>query len=281
MLDAIPFDMPGPIPFVIVEGRAGAGVPARILLDTGAAAPFPLIVSPGFAARAGARFEALPETAATGALGAAPVAFRAARLARFRLGPVALDEVAVGVSGAVDAVGRQIGREVDAVLGHHFLAGRTIAIDYARRRLELRATAGPDALAIRFTLAPGRPLTLVRVGLNGRGPFLMALDTGASTTLLSPATAAAAGIEASEAAALGGAGGAVAGGARLGRAEIRLGPLVRGNQAVAVADVLEPVRAAAGAAIEGVLGADLFLSGRITIDYGTNRLWFAEGREEG
>ncbi len=127
-----------------------------------------------------------------------------------------------------------------------------------------------------FTIAPSRPLTLVHVTVNGRGPFLMALDTGASTTLLSPALARATGVEAGQTAQLGGAGGTTAGGARVGRAHLRLGSLTRDGQPVAVADVLGPIRQVAGAPIEGVLGADMFGSGRITIDYGSNRLWFEE-----
>jgi hypothetical protein len=149
-------------------------------------------------------------------------------------------------------------------------------IDYRRRTVDFTARPGPAGRAVGFTIAPSRPLTLVHVTVNGRGPFLMALDTGASTTLLSPALARAAGVETDRSAPLGGAGGTTAGGARVGQARIRLGSLARDGQTVAVADVLGPIRQVAGAPIEGVLGADMFRSGRITIDYGSNRLWFEE-----
>jgi hypothetical protein len=40
MLDAIPFEMPNNIPFVVMEARIGAaGHLARVLLDTGNARP--------------------------------------------------------------------------------------------------------------------------------------------------------------------------------------------------------------------------------------------------
>ena len=57
--------------------------------------------------------------------------------------------------------------------------------------------------------------------------------------------------------------------------------MTRDGQTVAVADVLGPIQRVAGARIEGVLGADMFRSGRITIDYGTNRLWFEESGTRG
>jgi len=279
MLDSIPFEMPNQVPFVVMDARAGA-VPARVLLDTGNAAPFGMIVSPAFAGRASMVVDDSPARAAAAHVGDGAVAFRSARLARFALGPIALDDVSVGVSGAVDAVARQMGSPIDAILGHRFVAGRTIAIDYARRRVDLAAAAGPAAAAIGFTLAPARPVTLVRATINGRGPFLMVLDSGASTTLISPETAAAAGVEAAQAAQLGGAGGVSAGGARLGRARISLGHLTRDGQPVAVADALGPLRAVAGAPIDGVIGADMFGTGRITLDYGTNRFWFEESPED-
>lgn len=282
MLDAIPFDMPGGIPFVVMEARLGAaGVPARILLDTGAGAPFDLLISPGAAERAGAVPEAGADLAAAGAIGDAAISIRPARLARFALGPIRLDDVRAGISPLLDAVSRQLGAPVDGIVGHRFIAGRTIAIDYVRREVDFAARPGRAGAAIAFTLAPRRPLTLVRAIVNGRGPFLMALDTGASTTLLSPALARAAGVGAGQAVRLGGAGGTSASGARLGRADIRLGTIGRDGQSVAIADILGPIRAVSGAGIEGVLGADFFRAGRLVIDYGGKRLWYDEAGTRG
>jgi predicted aspartyl protease len=282
MIDYIPFDMPNGIPFVVMEARIGAaGVPARVLLDTGAGAPFDIMVSPDLAARAGAVREAGDALAAAGAIGDQAVSIRPARVAGFALGPIRLGNVSAGISPLLDAVSRQLGAPVDGIVGHRFIAGRTIAIDYVRREVNFRARPGSASAAIAFTIAPRRPLTLVRVTINGRGPFLMALDTGASATLLSPALAQAVGVRAETPAQLGGAGGTTSGGARLGSADIRRGGIVRDGQSVAVADVLGPIRSVAGARIEGVLGADFFRTGRIIIDYGGNRLWFDEAGRNG
>jgi hypothetical protein len=277
MLGAIPFEMPAIAPFVIMEARVGArDLPVRLLLDTGNAAPYALLISPGLAARAGAAAEAGAAPGTGVGVGDAAIAITGARLASLRLGPIAMRDVAVGVSGALDAASRQLGVAIDGVVGHRFIAGRRISIDYVRRQVDFTAPAGRAEAAIAFTVAPGRPLTLVRVAINGHGPFLMALDSAASTSLLSPASAAAAGVDADQAAQLGGGGGTAAGGARLGRARMTLGSVTRDGQPVAVADIVGPIRAAAGADIDGVLGADFFKTGRITLDYGRNLLWFDE-----
>lgn len=277
MLDAIPFDMPNNIPFVVIEARIGAGgQPARVLLDTGNGAPYDILISAGLAERAGAVAREDGELRARGAIGDAPVSIRPVSVANFSLGPIRLPQASAGVSTLLDSVSRQIGQPIDAIVGHRFVAGRTISIDYGRRQVDFSARAGRPGNAIAFTIAPSRPLTLVQVAINGRGPFLMALDTGASTTLLSPALAQAAGVTTNQTAQLGGAGGTTAGGARVGQAQIRFGGFTRDGQTVAVADVLGPIRQVAGAPIEGVLGADMFRSGRITIDYGSNRLWYEE-----
>lgn len=282
MLDAVPFEMPNNIPFVIMEARIGTGgQPARVLLDTGNGAPYDILISPGLAERAGATGHADGERNARGAIGDAPVSIRPASIANFSLGPIRLPQASAGISTLIDSVSRQLGQPIDGIVGHRFVAGRTVSIDYRRRQVDFSARAGRPANAIPFAIAPSRPLTLVRVTINGRGPFLMALDTGASTTLLSPALARATGVTATQTAQLGGAGGTAASGARLGQAQIRLGTLTRDGQTVAVADVLGPIRQVAGAPIEGVLGADMFRSGRITIDYGSNRLWFEESGTPG
>jgi len=76
---------------------------------------------------------------------------------------------------------------------------------------------------------------------------------------------------------LAGGGGLAPGGAQLTTATVSIGTVSRAKQNVAVADVLGPVQAAAGAPLDGVLGADFLSSGRITIDYPGKRLWIQSG----
>lgn len=290
MFQDIPFDVQaGQPPFVIVEAQAGDRGPLAVLIDTGAAAPFDLLITPEAARRVGAvpvlappagQAEVPPAQAApvpTG-IGDAQIVFRPQRLASLSLGPIRLSDVSAGVTTAVSELARQVGRPIDAIVGHRFLAGRIIAIDYGARRIDFSASP-PRGQPIQFTLAPERPLTLVRATLNGKGPFLFALDTGASVTLIPPATAKAAGLEGGTQVALAGAGGEAGGGATLVRTRIVLEGYARDGRSVAIADVLEPIRAAAGAPIEGVLGADFLAGARITIDYRTHRLWIQGPRK--
>ena len=270
-MDAIPFEMPSAqVPFVVMDAKIAGEERVRVLLDTGNGTPFTVLISPRLAARIGANPGAV--TKLPSAVGATPVEVRETRLRSLDLGPIRLRNVPAGVTEAVTSVGKQIGKPIDAVVGHEFVRGRVVTIDYPARRVDFTGKAGRDAQAVPFQLAPKRPLTLVKVTLNGHGPYLLALDTGASMTLLSPESATSAGIVANGGARLGGGGGAALGGAMLGRARVSLGPLDR-QANVAVADVFAPIRAAAGAAIDGVLGADFLSANRVTFDYSRNRMW--------
>lgn len=267
----LPFDMQaGRPPFVVVQAEADDNGPLAVLLDTGNGAPYDVLLSPAAAERMKSVVaEGSDQSAA--AIGSGAVSFAARSVPRFRLGPVEIRNASAGVSPAVDGVAKQVGRPIDAIIGHRFLAGRTISIDYAAHRVDFAARV-PGTEPIGFTMAPARPLTLVTVTINDRGPFLMALDTGASATLVSPEIARAAELGEGQQVSLSGAGGLSNGGATLVQGRIVLGPYARDGRNIAIADVIAPIRAAAGP-IDGVLGADFLEGMRITIDYGSNQLW--------
>src|SRR5205085_7620296 len=109
------------------------------------------------------------------------------------VGPVTLTNVRAGVTGAVDVVNRGFGMHLDGILGHDFLAGRVVAIDYPCRRVDLAAAPPRTTPTAGFALAPLRPLLLVQARVNRRGPFRLVLDTGSGNTILSPAAARATG----------------------------------------------------------------------------------------
>lgn len=277
-MDAIPFEVPGrQIPFVILEAQINGQSAARMLLDTGAAAPFTIIISPGLADRARVRItDGQADIPSTGAVGATAVGFKSATVAQFRLGDIKLRNVSAGVTPALEAVSQQLRSNIDGIVGYQFVKGRRISIDYKQRRVDFSARGGRPASAIPFTLAPKRSLTLVQARINGRGPFLLALDTAASATLVSPDTAAVAGLSSDRGVRLAGAGGASPGGAAMTQASIGLQGLTRERQSIAIADVLDPVRAASGAPIQGILGADFLSNFKVTVDYKTQQLWLEE-----
>jgi predicted aspartyl protease len=276
-MQAISFEMPSAqVPFVVVEGLVNGHESAKILLDTGAAAPFTIMISPALAERANVEVGKHPTTPSTGAVGRTEVGFHEATVARFTLGGIELRNVATGVTPALGAVSQQLGTAIDGIVGYEFVKGRRISIDYGARKVDFNARLAGVGEAISFTLAPKRSLTLVKAEINGKGPFLLALDTAASATLISPVTARAAGLAGGQAVALGGAGGASSGGATITQATITLGHVKREKQNVAVADVLQPVRAASGAELDGVLGADFLAGRKITIDYPARQLWISK-----
>ncbi|CAN5404515.1 hypothetical protein BH09PSE1_BH09PSE1_10990 [soil metagenome] len=257
-------------PLMVVDGRVDPAGPVAVVFDTGASAPFDVFLSPSLASRLSLPLSEEIAPPDTTAVGSARQTYRTARLDHFALGPVVLSQNTVAVVPMIDSMEAQVGRRVDAIVGHHLVRDRTIAIDYAARRIDLTATPGSGETAIPFTLAVRKPLTLVAVTINGFGPFQLEIDTGATGTTLSPDAAGRAGIQAAGRGRLGGAGGGVD--VRLGQAILSFGPVSR-TVAVAISPAIDAIAASAGSPVDGILGGDFFAETCLTIDYPGSRLW--------
>src|SRR5205814_1603852 len=114
-----------------------------------------------------------------------------------------LDSIAVGSAklenidvGIVDLshIAKTVGAKIDGDLGYNFLKHFRITLDYRSseihrddpKRLE---PAGRSKAVTEVTMrlaSPAKPLILVDVYGNGIGPFRFAIDTGTSTTAISP-----------------------------------------------------------------------------------------------
>ncbi|MEA3034002.1 MAG: hypothetical protein QOH86_2018, partial [Sphingomonadales bacterium] len=97
------FRTPAPgLPFILLDARVG-GADQPLLLETGDALPFALVLAPASAARVGAT--PLPGAAfvSRAAIGGAPVTVQPARAQPLDIGPVHLAAASTGVSTAVDA----------------------------------------------------------------------------------------------------------------------------------------------------------------------------------
>jgi hypothetical protein len=274
-MDAIPFEYASPqAPLIVLEARIGDGRDkAAVVLDTGGAAPFDVILGQAVAQRLGLSLGDEVTPPDTTAVGSRKQTYRVGKLTRFTLGPVALASIDVAVTPMVDQMGPQVGRRVDAIVGRHFLRTRTVSIDYVARRLDLDAKAGAEDAAIAFTEGRLKPLTLVRAMVNGQGPFTLEIDTGATGTTLSAEAAARAGVASRGEGALGGAGGSVSVG--LGEATVTFGPVTRALPRVAISSAMDGISAATGTRIDGILGTDFFAGTRLTIDYPGKRLWLS------
>lgn len=269
---ALDFEFATPqVKLIVLKGVIDGYGSASVVFDSGATAPFDVFISGAVAAHL-----TLPQSGEiappqTTAVGAQRQTYRTARLPGFNLGPVTLKDSAVAVVPMIDGMAAQVGRPVDAIVGQQFLKSRVFAIDYAARKIALRASPGDDATAIRFVLAPAKPLLLVHARINGRGPFTLQIDTGATGTSLSPDAASRADVTSVGAGVLGGAGGAVA--VQVGQARVAFGPLERGLAAVAITEAMTKISAAAGTTIDGILGGDFYQDACLTIDYPGRRLW--------
>lgn len=274
---AIPFRTPGPDSLhILIDAQLGGRGAFTLLLDTGFTAPYMVALSRRAAEAAGARQAPGRSYISRAAVGG-PVSFDPWTVGNLVLGPVRLAEVSVGVTAAVDFVGGSFRERLDGVVGHDLLAGRVIEIDYPCRRVDLAATV-PDAVpTARFTEAPIRPLMLVSARINGRGPYMLVLDTGAGTSVLSPAAARTAGVALGPPTPLAGAGGVDSGflsegaGIALGTAPARQTPLV-------VSALVERLAQEAGTRIDGVAGATLFGDGVLVLDYRLRRIWLLPPR---
>jgi predicted aspartyl protease len=270
----IQFRTPAPgLPFILLDARVG-GADLPLLLDTGDALPFELVLSPEAAARAGASPEPGPVFVSRAAIGGVPVSVKPARARPLEIGPVHLDAVSTGVSPAVDLASAALAVPVAGILGYDFLRGRLVAIDYACGRLDLAAEPPRGRPTAQFTITPRRPVALVPVTVNGRGPFRLALDTGARTTILGRAAADAAGLSGRGRFGLLGAGGGESA-TLLGPARLRVGAAPPVTTTLLASDALDRISDEAGARVDGILGANLFASGTLTIDYPGGRLWFS------
>lgn len=267
----IPFHTPKGTDHILIEARLGGNGPFTLLLDTGYVAPFTVALSAGAAERAGARAERGPLFVSRAAVGRA-VSFAPWTLSGLSLGSIRLGPVSAGVTDAIDTVGAALHARLDGALGHDFLASRVIAIDYPCRSVDLQATAPETPPTAGFTVAPIRPLLLVTARINGRGPYRLVFDTGAGTTILSPAAAESAAVETRGATALAGAGGRESGG-RFGQAGIALGAAPARRIGLVVAPLVDRLTREAGAPIDGVAGTQLFAQGRVVLDYPGRRLW--------
>lgn len=271
----IPFDYASPqAPLIVVQAKVGEGRDKmEVVLDTGAAAPFAVFVSEAVAKRQALALSEEIVPTDTIAVGSRRQGYRTAKLARFELGQVTLGATDIAVVPMIDRM--SVGRRVDAIVGYHFLRDRRFAIDYRARAIDLAAPPGPDAEAIRFVLAAKKPLILVEAMVNGAGPFTLEVDTGTSSTILSRSAAARAQVAATGASVQSGAGGLMQ--VDVGTASVKLGSVHRALKFVSISEAMDPIGAAAGTSIDGILGTDFFSCCRLTVDYPNQSLWLTPG----
>ena len=210
----------------------------------------------------------------TGAGGQVEVAL--GKVQSLAIGEARLELDQVGISDELDKIGAAAGEKIDGNIGYDYLRHYRVTIDYGRSVLSLAQehadleSAGV-AVRVKFRLADSvKPLILVPAFVNGAGPYLFALDTGASATVVSPELAHNLGIAGTDAAQALGAGGSVT--ASVGSVEsLAVESAEVKDLAVAVMDFFDRLGREIGEKLDGLIGYNYLRRFRVTIDY-TNQV---------
>jgi predicted aspartyl protease len=195
-----------------------------------------------------------------------------AKIDSLAVGETKLDNVDVGIVD-LSHIGKTVGAKIDGDLGYNFLKHFRVTINYRDCELRLEDPKRVESFArgtqteVPIRLAnPAKPLILVDVHANGRGPFQFAIDTGTSTTAITPELAKELGVETSPVGA-GTTGGAPidfhAGSLR----SFQLGGAKIDNMDVVVADFFTMLNAAIGAKLDGIVGYNFLRAYKVVIDY--------------
>jgi predicted aspartyl protease len=266
----VPFRLVGgEQPLIVVSARFNGSGPIDCALDTGASHA---ILLPEEAARVRISLEAARQ--AEGAAG--PIEVRTGRADSIALGDAVARDVPVLVTSDLARISEAIGLRLGGNIGYSFLERFRVTVDYQEQRLILSSPDEPAPThaaraALPFTLAhPSKPLILLPVRVHDR-PYQFALDTGASTTVISPAVARECRVETRAMPGMTGGGGVVAASAAV-LDSLEIDRVRVSRVRVAVAEFLEPLGQAIGARLDGIIGTNVLRRFRVTVDYPAKQL---------
>jgi predicted aspartyl protease len=254
-------------PLILIPATVNDRGPYDFILDTGAGTS---LVSPRLAGDLGVVANGRREGAGAGGR----VQVEMATLDSLAIGGARRAPMPVAITAEIERIGAATGATIDGDLGYDFLRDFRVTIDYGRQIVRLvQGTA--DVVAggpltrneIPFTLAaPMKPLVMVPVFVDGRGPFTFAVDTGASITTLSPLLAGRLALASTGATRMTGAGGVMeATFARVG--SLAIGGARADDLTVAVSDFLGSLGDVIGTRLDGIVGYDVLRRHRVTFDY--------------
>lgn len=254
----------GDNPLILVPAQVNEKGPYEFILDTGASV---CLITPELA-----HDLAVPVIGSKEGMGAGgAVRMSLGRVKSLAVGPARTRDLEVAITDELHRVGAAVGAKIHGDIGYGFLKRYRLTIDYRTNLLSLAANGSPAAsgtdLAVPFELAsPAKPLILVPVKVNGEGPYPFALDTGTSTTIVSPEVAEKSGIKAREVSEATGGGGKVR--LVLARADsLAIGTATLLDVRIAIPDFLPKLSRAAGAKLEGIIGYSFLKEFLVRIDY--------------
>jgi predicted aspartyl protease len=256
----------GAQPLILLPVEINGEGPFEFILDTGAGTS---LLAPELGQKLGIKIIGSKEGQSAG--GAVSVSL--AKVDSLAVGSTKLDDVDVGLVD-LSHVGKTVGAKIDGDRGYNFLKHFRITLDYHRseihfndpKRFELAGQSTALTEVPMRLASPAKPLILVDVYANGRGPFQFAIDTGTSTTAITPELAQELGVVSSP-----------IGAATTGCAQVdvtagvlqsfQVGGARINDSTVVVADFFAMLSAAVGAKLDGIVGYNFLRNYKVALDY--------------
>ena len=255
----------GAQPLILVPVQVNGQGPFEFILDTGAGTS---LLSSDLAKKLDIKVLGSKQGQSAG--GAVSVSL--AKIDSLGVGETSLEDIDVGIVD-LSHIGKTIGAKVDGDLGYNFLKHFRILIDYRAcqidlddpKRFEHFGRSAQTELPMRLA-SPAKPLILVDVYANGRGPFQFAIDTGTSTTAITPELAKTLKVKSAPIGAGTTAGAPVDVTAGILKS-FQVGGAKIDNMPVVVADFFAMLSQAIGAPLDGIVGYNFLQNYKVALDY--------------
>jgi predicted aspartyl protease len=255
----------GAQPLILLPVRVNERGPFDFILDTGAGTS---LLTPELAKELDVQIIGSKEGQSAGG----KVAVSLAKADSLAVGDTRVHDVDLGIVDLAP-IAKTVGARVDGDLGYNFLRYFRLIINYRDRdisfedpkRFENLGRRAKTEVPIRLA-SPAKPLILVDVHANGRGPFQFAIDTGTSTTAITPHVAKQLGVLTFPS------GSGTTAGAQVDVTagtlqSFQLGGAKIDNLAVVAADFFDTLSDAIGAKLEGIVGYNFLRNYKVGIDY--------------
>jgi predicted aspartyl protease len=253
-------------PLILLPVEVNGQGPFDFILDTGAGTS---LLSTQLGEKLGVKVLGSKEGQSAG--GAISVSL--AKVNSMAVASAKLEDVDVGLVD-LSHIGNTVGTQIDGDLGYNFLKHYRVLLDYRKSEIRLDdpnrgQSVGRSTVITEVPLrlaSPAKPLILVDVFANGAGPFQFAVDTGTSTTAITPELAKQLGVSSSPI------GPATTGGAHV---QVTVGALksfqVGGaridDMSVVVADFFAALSNVLGVKLDGIVGYNYLRNYKIVFDY--------------